>query len=62
MEIRPRNTTRLISSIIPLSISFRIARYIARNITIIDVESLFPPGILSTITTLLRFLPLFMRN
>jgi hypothetical protein len=26
------------------------------------VESLFPPGMLSAITTLLRFLPLFMRN
>jgi hypothetical protein len=62
VEIRPRNATRLISSTIPSSMSFRMARYIARNTTIIDVESLFPPGMLFAIMMLLRFLPLFMRN
>ena len=62
VETRPRNATRLILSTIPLSMSFRMARYIARNTTIIDVESLFPPGMQFAIMTLLRFLPLFMRN
>jgi hypothetical protein len=62
VETRQRNATRLISSTIPLSMSFRTARYIARNTTIIDVESLFPPGMPFAITTLLRFLLLSMRN
>jgi hypothetical protein len=62
VETRQRNATRLISSTIPLSISFRIARCIARNTTIIDVESLFPPGMPFAIITLLRFLLLSMRN
>jgi hypothetical protein len=62
VETRPRNATRLILSTIPLSMSFRTARYIVRNTTIIDVESLFPPGMLFAIMMLLRFLLLFMRN
>ena len=61
-EARQRNATRLISSTIPFSMSFRMARYIARNTTIINVESLFLPGMPFAITTLLRFLPLSMRN
>jgi hypothetical protein len=62
VEIRQRNATRLISSTIPLSMSFRTTRYIARNTTIINMESLFPPGIPFTIITLLRFLLLSIRN
>jgi hypothetical protein len=62
VEIRQRNATRLILSTIPLSMSFRTARCIARNTTIIDVESLFPPGMPFAIMTLLRFLLLSMRN
>jgi hypothetical protein len=62
MEIRQRNATRLILNTIPLSISFRTARYIARNTTIINIESLFQPGILFAIITLLRFLLLLIRN
>jgi hypothetical protein len=61
-EPRPRSATRLISSTIPFSMSFRTARCIARNTTIIDVESLFLPGIPFAITMLLRFLLLSMRN
>jgi hypothetical protein len=62
VEPRQRNATRLISSTIQLSISFRMARYIARNTTIIDVESLFPHGMPFAIMMPLRFLLLFMRN
>jgi uncharacterized protein YqhQ len=62
VKIRQRNATRLILSTIPLSISFRIARYIARNTTIINIESLFPPGMPFAIIMLLRFLLLSIRN
>jgi hypothetical protein len=62
VEIRQRNTTRLILSTIPLSISFRTTRYITRNTIIINIESLFPPGIPFAIITLLRFLLLSIRN
>jgi hypothetical protein len=62
VKTRQRNATRLILSTIPLSISFRTARCIARNTIIINVKSLFPPGILFAIIMLLRFLLLLIRN
>jgi hypothetical protein len=62
VEPRQRNATRLILSTIPFSMSFRTARYIARNTTIINVKSLFPPGMPFAIIILLRFLLLFIRN
>jgi hypothetical protein len=62
MEPRQRRASRLILSTISFSMSFRMARYIARNTTIIDVENLFLPGMPFAITMHLRFLLPFMRN
>jgi hypothetical protein len=62
VELRQRSATRLILSIIPFSISFKMARYIIRNTIIIDVENLLLPGIPFAIIMHLRFLLPFIRN
>jgi hypothetical protein len=59
---RQRSATKLISSTKPFSMRFRMARCIARNTMIIDVEKSSPPGTPFAITMLLRFLLPFMRN